>query len=96
MISLFSLSVIINRYGTGIILFTVIVCLVGIVIYICEMKDQNCIDNCFKEGTISDMFRIPCFIINLVRYTFDCYKCDYIVTTIIYKDNFGYTWAEDN
>ena len=96
MVSLFSLSVIINRYGTGIILFTVIVCLVGIVIYICKMKDSSCIDNCFKEGTISGMFRIPCFIINLVSYTFDCFKWDYIVTTTKYKDNFGYTLAEDN
>ena len=59
------------------------------------MKDQSCIDNCFKERTISDMFCIPCFIINLIRYTFDCCKCDYIVSKTIYKDNFGHTWGEE-
>ena len=74
MISLFSLTIIIDRYGTSIIFLSIAICLVGTLIYICKTKDQRCVDNCFKEGTISGMFRIPCFIINLVSYTFDCFK----------------------
>lgn len=96
MISVFGLTIIIDRYGIGVIIFTVIVCIVGILIYTYKMKDQRCIDIGFKEGTISYMYLIPCFIIDLVRYTIYCCKCNYVVTTTIYEDMYGHRWEENN
>ena len=96
LLSLFSLTIIIDKYGASTIILSVAICLVGTLIYICKKKDQSCADNCFKEGTISEMFSIPCFIIKLVYYTFDCCKCDYVVITTTYMDYYGNIWSENN
>ena len=41
LISLFSLTIIIDRYGTSIIFLSIAICLVGTLIYICKTKDQR-------------------------------------------------------
>ena len=96
LMSLFSLAIIIDKFGISIISLSIAISFAGTLIYIFKMKDKRCVDSCFKEGTISEMFNIPCFIIKLVYYTFDCCKCNYVVITTTYRDYYGNRWSEDN
>ena len=48
----------------------------GIICYVRKIND-NCLAEFYSDNKIQSLCRIPCFILKIVRYTFECCRCKY-------------------
>ncbi len=69
-------------FGLGIIIFTI-----GSLYYICNLK-ENLVVVFFDNNTTEELCCLPGLMIKLVRYTYECCRCEYydIVETRVYYD----------
>lgn len=61
--------------------------IIGTICYLCKINDE-CLALFFAENKMELLCKIPCFIIKIVKYTYECCRCQYydITVTTVYND----------
>ena len=77
LVSIIFISSIYQAAGFAPIGFGIIILTIGIIYYSCNLGDSFTVV-VFEKNNTEELCHLPCLIIKLVRFTFECCRCEYI------------------